>query len=394
MGLLSKASTNTSPQTEPDILASETDDELLDDDVSIEVIPLEAELVEEEDTAIEIQELVEEEDSFIEIQELVEEEAPLELNEIDSSLDEMGKALSERIKRLPDNATTAYTALSLLKAYAAFQSGLCLTLENGVYSSYISINFGDDKISIPQNKIWSKEKSGSPYFKYDSGEELKVNSGTDNLNFWIFPIGQNSLTPWEDIMILGVSERTESGSAFNPQSISALIPDISDKLVLKMSEESPEPVDQNWLELEQGSLEESSLEEVSLEQVSLEEVSLEESSLEQGSPELHSEKPGSLKDKITDYGRIHNDFGCILLDFPDSAGEEEKNGFCKTLSEVLNLTGTVLPLPTGRPLILLPGLYDRELIAHRLSLSLKARLIDCFEADSPDTVFEKINPPL
>jgi len=157
-------------------------------------------------------------------------------------------------------------------------------------------------------------------------------------------------------------------------------------------EESPESIEQNWPE-QNSEVQEPSAQEPP-EQVLWEQVSFEQSSLEQGSPELNSEKPGALKDKIADYGRIHNDFGCILLDFPDSAGEEEKTGFCKALSKILNLTGTVLPLPTGRPLILLPKLYDRELIAHRLSLSLKARLIDCFEADSPDIVFEKINPPL
>ena len=285
----------------------------------------------------------------------------------DEMLDDMGKALSERIGRLPHNTTTPYTALSLLKAYGSFQSGLCLTLKDGVYSSYTSVGMGVDKISIPQGKIWSEENSHARYFKNEAGDKLGIHTSHDNFCYWIFPLdssveessAEKFSGPWEDVMILGVPDHAEANSAFNPEAIAAIIPYISDKLVLRISHNVSEPA-------------------------------VDSDSVEQSSPEFVSDEADTLKEKITEYYQIYTNFNCIVLDIPDSTGDEERAGFHKTVSKMLNMTGTVLPLPAGHPLILLPKLLDRELIAQRLAKSLNTKLLESFEADSPENVYNKI----
>ena len=440
MGLLSRASSNTPSNDQ----AAENGDGAVFESSFIEDA-----VITEGDISIELEiipetGLAEEEDAAAGVQELTDEEVPAEneTQETKHKLDEMGKALSERIRRLPRNNSTPYTALSLLKAYGAFKTGICLTLKDSIYTSYTSVGFGVDKISIPQEKIWSEEKSCISYFKYDSGENLGIHTSTENLRYWIFPICNlisDPPKPWENVMILGALDQTEVNSAFNPESISSIITEIADQLLLKKpniapgSERKSDTFDQSSIGqspeeqvleeqvfeeqvlnepvleepvLEEQVLEEQVLEEQVLEEPVLEEQVFEEQVLEeQGSEEPSSEElsfgepcsqesgpegSDSLKEKIAEYNRIHPDFNCILLDIPETAEDEEKAGFCKTVSKMLTMTGTVLALPNGCPLILLPKTFDRELIAHRLSTSFKTKLLGSFEAEEPEEVFNKI----
>ena len=99
----------------------------------------------------------------------------------------------------------------------------------------------------------------------------------------------------------------------------------------------------------------------------------------------------ALEEKIAQFHQTNADFHCILCDVPASAGEDEKKGFCNKLAEMINKTGSVIPLPSNRPLILLPITMDRELIAHRLSRSLNTKPLLSFEVNSPENVINKIN---
>ena len=377
MGLLSRASTNPSSNTQADESKDDADADKapLDDDGSFD-----AEILMEEEIPAEAGE---------------EAQAESASQKTKFPLDEMGKALSERIKRLPHNSSTPYTALSLLKAYGAFQFGICLTLKDGVYTSYTSVGMGVDKILIPRGKIWSEEKSALHFYKHDAGESLGIHASHDNPGYWIFPLEFSDRTPgepWEDVIILGVPDHGGVNSAFNPESIAAIIPEIIDKLVLRIHHHFSQPVaapdSSEYISREQ--MEQTAIEQISAEQDSAEQSSAEQSPSEQGSSESGQNEAESLKEKIADYHRIHNDFNCILLDIPESANEEEKAGFCKTVSKMLSMTGTVFPLANGRPLILLPKKLDRELMAHRLSASLNSKILESFEADNSESVFSKI----
>jgi len=293
----------------------------------------------------------------VEVEEDVLAETPLP--ETGLSLDEMGNALSERIRRLSSNSSTPYTALSLLKAYGAFQSGICLFQKDGVYFSYTSVGMGVDKISIPQIKIWSEDKSQLPYFKLDSELNLGTSAGHEHLAYWIFPLVPakgSSTEPWGEVIILGVAENSE---LFNPKSISAIISNVADKFLIGAKR------------------------------------ALSESAGNTNTPAQSSYKSGTedtdtLKEKIADYHHIYPELNCILLELPEAIDEVEKADFCKKVSNMLSMTGTVLSLPGGLPLILLPNQVDRDLIAHRLSKSLKTKSLMSFEADSPENVYSEI----
>ena len=245
-------------------------------------------------------------------------------------LKDLGIALRERIKRLPQKKTTPYTALSLLKAYGSFQAGICLTLQNGIYSSYASVGMGIEKTAIPQEIIWSGEKARDKFFKLDSPENLKIKQAEKDSVYWVFPLDQGE--PWGTVMILRASE------AFDPEPLSVILEDVVDKVLMPASVE-----------------------------------------------------PDSLEGKIVQYHRNYPKFHCILLENPIPPGEEEKENYHELVSKMINTSGTVIPTPSGHPLVLLPPTMDRELIVHMLSKTLNTRPLLSFEANSPETTISKIN---
>ena len=143
---------------------------------------------------------------------------------MDPSLEKMAIALCARINRLPKKPSTPYTALSLLKAYGSFQTGACLILKEGFYSSYTSVSMGIAKITIPLNEIWSIEKSREKFFKHHTGWEALLKDFDDGFDYWVFPLDDSK--PWKAVMFLGAFQ----SSAFCPDSVSAIVPQIKDKL--------------------------------------------------------------------------------------------------------------------------------------------------------------------
>ena len=98
--------------------------------------------------------------------------------------------------------------------------------------------------------------------------------------------------------------------------------------------------------------------------------------------------PNTLVGQITQYYKTYNYFNCILFEIPGAWDNEID--FCQMITKILDRTGTVISMPDGRPLILLPKTFDRELIAHRISKKFDAAPIFSFEADSPESLIKRI----
>jgi len=92
---------------------------------------------------------------------------------------------------------------------------------------------------------------------------------------------------------------------------------------------------------------------------------------------------------IAKFCGIYNNFNCILFEVPQNT--EDKTDFCKKVNAMVGKMGTVIPLPNGRPLVMLPLSLDRELIAHRLSKTLNTKILLSFQADSSEIVINNIN---
>ena len=273
------------------------------------------------------------------------------------SLDEMGKALRERLGRLPIKRTTPYTALSLLKAYGAFKLGICLSLKDRYYSSYVYVGFGVEKISIPQEAIWSEEKAHAKYFKLDSHAGIETTNFKKNLNYWVFPLDSpmhSIREPWKTIMILGA----HGCSDFKPEPVSAILDDVADKLIFPGS----------------SGREEAAVN--TTEQINL------------NGPEQNEAAPQQslIEEKIAQFHQMHLDFNCVVLENPSG-----KPDFCEKISSMIDTLGTIVPLAYNCPLILFPIVIDRELIAHRLSKTLKTKVLLSFAASNPENALIRID---
>ena len=294
-------------------------------------------------------------------------------------LDEMGKALKERIQRLPSKRSTPYVTLSLLKAYEAFQTGACLALQNDSYHSCASVGLGLSEIKIPLEKIWLPERAPDKYFPTDALPDADIGASQKGLAYWCFPLKSDSVgaKPWNAIIIIGAED-----PSFNPRPIAAVLEDISDKLILQAVEDETEnePAQENAVSAEKAE--------------EPEEITTLDSDLEEAEEAAETESVPddslTLKERIENFHRDHSSFNCIVLDLPEAANDEEKEKFSGRVSEIVNLTGTVVPLPSGCPLILLPSEADEELITHRLSKTLKTKALLNFGAGSPENVIDRI----
>jgi len=373
-----------------------------------------------------------------------------------TTLDAMGKALRERLLRLPLNENTPYTVLRLLKIYGVFHAGACLALQDGVYSGYASTGLGTEKIAIPREKIWSKEKEQKKYFKVDHPETLDIKTSGEKFMYWVFPLDnfpkqngsntQKAEGPWKNIMLLGVPDPMEGTTAFDPEPLSIVLEDVTEKIIPQEKQDTresarennsaesdsfgpvmaesvvPEPASTEPASAELGSEEfdltelisaepgseeliseehvpeEPDLTELASEEPDLAELSSDEPDLtELASTELASDESGSPEEIIARFYESHPEINCILLDIPDgipnaTPGETGgSGGFCNAVSAMIGKLGSVIPLSGGRPLVLVPESIDRELIAHRLSKSLNTRPLMSFEAASPENVLSQIH---
>jgi hypothetical protein len=277
-----------------------------------------------------------------------------------SELDAMGKALRDRILRLPRGGNTPYTALSLLKAYSSFQIGVCLACENGFYSSYASAGLGMEKIIIPREFVQSLIKGRSQgSYKIGSPETLSLKAVDAGVVIWLFPLDEDN--PPNSILLLG----EERAALFNPQLVELILSEIKDVLALR--KEKPTGI-------RPGNGEKQAVPAKTRE------------------PPLAPDIPKKLWNEILQYHKTNTSFHGIVLELPPNTGKEGKKGFNALVSNMVSFFGTAVSLPSSRSLVLLPRPMDRELIAHRLTGSLRTVPLLIFEADSPDKALALIKP--
>jgi hypothetical protein len=266
------------------------------------------------------------------------------------SLDDMGKALRDRIRRLPPQKTAPYVALSLMKAYGSFQVGLCLYLHKGIYTSYASVGLGIERITFPQDRIYDSKNQSKKYFKLGSGDSLGIKSFDPSLTVWAFPLDGES--PWSAVLLLGAAE----SSSFTPVTISGIVEGVLDiinpqidRIILREPKESSPD----------------------------------------GSP---ASANASVEASLIQYHKMNPAFSGILVDVPETLTEAEKAEFSKKVARMTSYFGLVTALPSGRSLVLLPRNMDRDLIAHRLRASLKTKTPEVFYADGPGDALKILKP--
>jgi hypothetical protein len=254
-------------------------------------------------------------------------------------LDEMGKVLLNRIRRLPPKKSTPYIALSLLKAYGPFQAGACLSLWKENYTSYATIGLGVEKISIPCEKLYSPEISDRPFAELSITAEVSIKLAEEGLCYWVFPLDKGS--PWGALILLGDNHNP----LFHPEALSQIIrgaaeifnPQIDKILMRNTGRDAAASVNMS----------------------------------------------DPLEVAIAQYNKVNAQFSGILLDLPDGMMKDKAEEFNKAVYNMVALLGITIVLPSKRSLILLPGPLDKDLIAHRLSNSLNAKALMVFKAESP-----------
>jgi len=97
----------------------------------------------------------------------------------------------------------------------------------------------------------------------------------------------------------------------------------------------------------------------------------------------------SLLELIKKYSEEYNNFNCIIFENPPNT--DDTTQFRQKVNTMIDKMGTVISLSTGRPLIMLPLSVDRDLIAHRLSKTLNAKILLSFQADSSEIVINRVN---
>ena len=327
------------------------------------------------------------------------------------TLDDIGVALKEKIRSLSGEQCNPYTILTLLKTYEAFHSAICLSLKNGNYSSYTSLQAGIETLTIPQGKLWSLEKAELSYFRFDFGTD-------DNLNYWIFPLKFIDNEPWGAVMLIEASD-----ASFNPKAIAAILEGNTEKLLEQISEQSSleeisldnlddddsEDVYEINIDIEDNGIEdniEGNIEIVSVDIIDepldemleeeLEEVLEEElESLDQAPEEISIESSIDessigddtfLEQKIYDFQLSHPAFACIVLEKQEN-GPKQLN---TELSAMVSNIGALIPLAGTKSLVLLPQILDWELITHLITKTHNVKPLLSFVPDFGENVLERL----
>ncbi|MDR3303748.1 MAG: hypothetical protein LBS86_04990 [Treponema sp.] len=265
-----------------------------------------------------------------------------------SGLNPAEKALRDRILRLAqrEEGTSPYTALSLLKAYAAFDIGICLSLKDDAYVSYAAVGLGIERTVIPA-RLFAAYTARKPYHRVDDPKRFPVKTDA-NTGMWVFPLDDEA--PGQFFFLL-----TESGSPlFKPAGVAGIVADVRQALLPAAGEGvvtmQPAPI-------------------VAVNAVAPDEM-----------PGLFATRE-SIAHRIREYHREHAVFQGIVLEFPAQDG---RNLPQQQLIRVVSSLGTVIHLNQTRDLILLPQEADRELMVHRLVKSLGALCPRAFEANTPE----------
>ncbi|MDR3124128.1 MAG: hypothetical protein LBU16_10180 [Treponema sp.] len=293
----------------------------------------------------------------------------------ETSLDETGKALRDRLLRLGAKKSSAYTALSLLKGYSSFKIGACLdSADDGVYKSYALVGLGITKLSIPLAGLLREDQA---FFKLPNPETLGLNFVSPDMNLWIFAL--DDADPCRRLL-LAVEENSP---AFNPEIIASILAETNE--VFFPSGASADSVSEDFdLDLP-GETE-------------TRETPEPDPAAGRAGRAVPAESPEEttaegVGAKIAEFQHSNPVFHGILLEIP-GGGKTPGAFFAKQVAAMVGVLGASCVLPSGRILVLLPPRFDRELVAHRLSMSFVTEVLSCFEADRPDKALEFIQPYL
>jgi hypothetical protein len=105
------------------------------------------------------------------------------------------------------------------------------------------------------------------------------------------------------------------------------------------------------------------------------------------SPQIIS--PLSVTNEISEYCKNNPVFQGIVFETPDTYNSSAE--FAEVLAGVTAALGTALPLPSRFCLVLVPGDFDRELLIHRLTESLKIKAVFQLKANSPDKALQLLH---
>jgi hypothetical protein len=239
-----------------------------------------------------------------------------------------------------------------MKAYGSFQAGICLFLRDGIYTSYASVGLGVETIKVPESKIYSAERGKEKFFKYPDPGDLGIKNLDPGCDVWVFPL--DGETPWGSALLLG----SGGSPLFNPEVIHLIVEGILDII-------NPQ----------------------------LDRVIRRDSRNESGEASFPAEDP-SPEAAVVRYHKMNPLFSCIVIDAPENSGSAENDGFHQKIAQMTRLFGITSALPGGRGMVLLPAALDRDLIAQRLSASLKTKTLAAVSADNPGTVLSEIRPYL
>jgi hypothetical protein len=105
--------------------------------------------------------------------------------------------------------------------------------------------------------------------------------------------------------------------------------------------------------------------------------------------------PGELKNEIVKYCNTYTSVHGMILSYPQNYDEKkEGESFNRQVNRIIAVLGTAVPLSPRYSLVLFSNIIDRELLAHRLSRSLKTEVPVVFHSDNPAQVVEYIRPYL
>jgi hypothetical protein len=290
-------------------------------------------------------------------------------------LDDAGKSLRDRLIRLGSKKSSAYTALSLLKGYSAFKIGACLDSSDGVYKSYAIVGLGITKLSM---RLGGFLQADQAFFKIPDPKSLDLKFLSPGMNLWLFAL--DDFDPCKCLLLAA----EEDGSAFNPEAVALIIAETNEVFF-----PSAAPASEGF-ELELPGETEAETRETP---EPIPEPEPSKPALPAETPEETAETAEETRSRIAEYQRSNAVVQCILLDIP---GDRKKTGysFARQVAITVGALGVSFALPSRRLLVLLPPRFDRELIAHRLSMSFATEVLACFKIDDPDKALELIRPYL
>ena len=96
-----------------------------------------------------------------------------------------------------------------------------------------------------------------------------------------------------------------------------------------------------------------------------------------------------LEKFLEQYNEINSSLRGMIINFPENLKNKDRMDL---LSAMVSHFALVKELPSDRCLILFPGSYDQDLIAHRIKNNLKTEIPLIFSAGNTAEAIQKIKP--